>query len=92
MDSYKDLRAMVNKNKRKKKKKNFNTYGKNSKELNNLIEKKFQKFFKNKKRRKTEKELNHFKEMQFSNDKAKRGTPARQKAWKVENFLSSSAE
>ena len=57
-----DLRAMVNKHKQKKKKP-FKNYGKSNKELNALIEKKFQKFVKNKKRRKTEKELQHFLEM-----------------------------
>ena len=36
------------------------------KELNSLIEKKFQKFVKNKKRGKTEKELLYFPEMQIS--------------------------
>ena len=52
IDSYKDLRAMVNKYKQKKKKSSRNC-GKSNKELNALIEKKFQKFVKNKKRRKT---------------------------------------
>ena len=48
----------------KQKKKNFfKNYGKSNKELNALIEKKFQKFVKNKKRRKTEKKLQHFQEM-----------------------------
>ena len=50
---------MVNKHKQKKKK-NFWNHGKSKKELNALIEKKFQKFIKTKKRRKTEKELHHF--------------------------------
>ena len=53
---------MVNNHKQKKKKK-FRTYGKSIKELNSLIENKFQKFVKNKKRRNTEKELQHFQEM-----------------------------
>ena len=56
MDSCKDLHAMVNKHKQKKKKL-FSTYGKSNKELNSIIEKKFQKFIKNKKQRKTGKEL-----------------------------------
>ena len=53
---------MVNKQKQKKKK-NIKNYGKSNKELNALIEKKFQKFVETKKRRKTEKELQHFQEM-----------------------------
>ena len=44
-DNCKDLRAMVVKHKQKKKKK-FKNYGKSNKELNALIEKKFQKFVK----------------------------------------------
>ena len=40
MDSWKDLRAMVNKNKQKKPLKNIRDYGKSNKELNILIEKK----------------------------------------------------
>ena len=56
---------MVNKHKQKKKK-HFKNYGKSNKELNALFEKKFHKFVKNKKRRKTEKELQHFQEMQIS--------------------------
>ena len=45
---------------KQKKKKNFKTYKKSNKELNVLIEKKFQTFVTNKKRRKIEKELQHF--------------------------------
>ena len=52
---------MVNMHKQKKKI-NFMNYGKSNKELNALIERKFQKNVKNKKR-KTEKELQHFQEM-----------------------------
>ena len=70
-DNCKDLRAMVNKQKQKRKRVSWN-YGKRKKELNALIEKKFQKFVKNKKRRKTEKELQHFQEMQNSNDECKK--------------------
>ena len=55
-----------------KKKKHFINYGKSNKELNALIKKKFQKFVKNKKRRKTEKELQHFQAMQISDDKSKK--------------------
>ena len=50
----------------------FKTYGKSNKELNALIEKKFKKFVKNKKRRKTEKELWHFQETQISDNKDKK--------------------
>ena len=53
---------MVSKHKQKKKK-NFTNYGKSNKELNAVIEKKFQKFVKNEKRRKTEKEFQHFQEI-----------------------------
>ena len=62
---------MVNKLK-KRKEKNFKLYRKSNKEFNALIEKKFQKFVKNKKRRKTEEELQHFQEMQISDDKGKK--------------------
>ena len=47
---------MVSKYKQKRRKP-FKNYGKSNKELNALIEKKFQKFVRNKKRRKIEKEL-----------------------------------
>ena len=43
-----------------------------SKELNLLIEKKCQKFVKNKKMRKTEEELQHVQEMQISDDESKK--------------------
>ena len=56
----------------RKGKKTFKNYGKSNKELNALIEKKFQKFVKNKKRRKTEKELQHFQEMQILDDESKK--------------------
>ena len=62
---------MVNKYKQKKKKP-FKNYGKSNKELNALIERKFQKFVKKKKRRKAEKELRHYQEMQISNDETKK--------------------
>ena len=54
MENYKDLRAMINKYKLRRKK-SLKAYRKSSNELNALVEKKFQKFVKNKKRRKTEK-------------------------------------
>ena len=47
---------MVNKHKQEKRKP-FKNYGKSNKELNAPIKKKIQKFVKNKKRRKTKKEL-----------------------------------
>ena len=53
---------MINKHKQNMKK-NFRTYGNSNKEVNALIEKKFQKIIKNTKRRKTGKELQHFQEM-----------------------------
>ena len=52
-DNCKDLRAMVNKHKQKKKE-TFKNHGKSNKELNALIEKNYQIFVKNKKRKKTE--------------------------------------
>ena len=62
---------MVSKHKEKKRKP-FKNYGKSNKELYALIEKNFQKLVKNKKRRKTEKELQHFQEMQISDDESKK--------------------
>ena len=62
---------MVNKHKQKKKK-SLRNYENSNKELNALIEKKFQKFVKNKKNRKIEKELQHFQEMQISDDERKK--------------------
>ena len=61
---------MVVKHKQKKKKP-FKNYEKSNKKLNAVIERKFQKFVKNKKRRKTEKGLQHFQEMQISDDQSK---------------------
>ena len=55
-----------------KKKENFRNFGKNTKELNALIEKKFQNFVTNKERRKIEKELQHIQEMQVSDDESKK--------------------
>ena len=62
---------MVKKHKQRKKKP-FKNYAKNNKELNALIEEKLQKFVKNKKKRKTEKELQHFQEMQITDDESKK--------------------
>ena len=70
-DSFKDLRVVVNKHKQKKKK-SSTKYGKRNKELNALIEEKFQKFVKNKKKRKTEKKLQHFQKMQIFDNESKK--------------------
>ena len=59
-DNFKDLRAIISIHKWKKKK-YFRNYGKSNKELNALIEKKFQKFVKNNKRMKTKKSFSTFK-------------------------------
>ena len=59
MGSYKDLHAIVKRHKQREMK-NFKSEGKSNKDLNALFDKKFPKFAKNKKRRKTEKELQHF--------------------------------
>ena len=64
---------MVNKHK-KKKKKPFKNYRKSNKKLNALIQKKFQKFVKDTKKRKTEKELPHCLEMQILDDESKKST------------------
>ena len=61
---------MVKKHKQKKKKP-FKSYGKSNKEVNALIEKKSQIFVRNKKRRKIEKDLQHFQEMQNSDNESK---------------------
>ena len=60
---------MINRHKQKKK---IKTYRKSNKELNAPIEKKVLKCVKNKIRRKTEKELQHFQEMQISDDESKK--------------------
>ena len=54
------------------KKKSFRNYGKSIKELNALIEKKLQNLVRNKKRRKTEKKLQYFQEMQIVDDESKK--------------------
>ena len=56
----------------RKRKKPFKSYGKSNKELNAIIEKKDQKCVKNKKRMKTEKEIQHFQEIQISDDESKK--------------------
>ena len=59
-------------NHKQKKRKPFKNYGKSNKELNALIERKFQNFVNNKKRWKTEKELQHFHEIQILDDESKK--------------------
>ena len=58
--------------KTEEKEENVKNYGKNNKELNALIEKKFHNFFKNKKRMKTENKLQHFQEIQISDNESKK--------------------
>ena len=62
---------MVNEHQQKKRK-NAKSYRKSNKELNVLITKILQNFVKNKKRRKTEKELQHFQQMQLSDEESKK--------------------
>ena len=76
---------MVNKHNQKKKKP-FKNYEKSNKELNALIEKKFQKFVENKKRRNTEKELQHFQEMQISDEESKKSISSFEKQARM-NYL-----
>ena len=90
-DSCKDLRIMINKHKQKKKK-SFRTYVKSNKELNVLIKKKFQKFVKNKKRWKTEKELQHFQEMQSSDNERKNSVSSLEESVESGEISSSSSE
>ena len=80
---------MVNKHKHKKKKKSFINYGKGNKAL---FEKKIQKFDKNKKWRNTEKELEHFQEMQISDDKNKKSVFSLAETVESEVISSSSSE
>ena len=78
---------MVVKHKQKKKK-NLKTYGKSNKVvLNALIEKKFQKFVINKKRRKIEKKsISISMKCRFLMIKSKKIYLAWKKSWKVEKF------
>ena len=52
--------------------KNYKSYRKSIIELNAIIEKKFEKFFKNKEREKTEKKFHHFLDLQISYDESKK--------------------
>ena len=82
---------MVNKNKQMKKKIFWNYEG-NNKELNAIIEKKIQKFVKNKKKRKTEKEVQHFQEMQISEDESRKSVSSFTESVESGEILSSSSE
>ena len=82
-DNYKDRRAMVSKHKQKKQVK-LQELRKDQQRAQCSYQEKFQKFVINKKRRKTEKELQHFQEMQISDDESDKSSSAWQKAWKVE--------
>ena len=82
-DNCKDLRAMVNKHKQKKKKP-FKYYEKSNKELNALIERKFQKLQKTRKGGKQRSSFSIFKKCRFQMTKARKASPAWQKAWKLE--------
>ena len=82
---------MVTKHK-KKNKKSFNNYGTSNKELNALIEKKFQKYVKNKKRRKTEKELQHFQKMQISDSGSKKSVSSFEESVEDGEISSSGSE
>ena len=70
------------------KKKNFRS----NKELNALIEKKIQKFVKNKKRRKTGKELQHFQEIHISDDKSNKNVSSLAESVEKGGISSSSSE
>ena len=62
---------MINKHKQKKKKR-LESYQKSNNELNVLNEKIFQILVEKKKRMKTEKELQHFQDMQISDNESKK--------------------
>ena len=76
----------------KKKKKPFKNYGKSIKELNALIEKKFQKVVKNRKRRKMEKDLLSLKEMQISDDESKKSISSLEESVESGEISSSSSK
>ena len=79
-------------NKRKQKKKSFRNYRKGNEELNVLIEKKFQNFVKNKKWKKTEKELQDFQETLISDDESKKSVSSSAESVKSGEILFSSSE
>ena len=82
---------MVNKHKHRKKR-NFKTYGKSNKDINALIEKKFQKFVKNKARMKSKKEVQHFQEMQISDNESKKSISSFAKSVESGEIAASSSE
>ena len=82
---------MVNKHKQKKKK-NFRNYGKNNKELNALIEEKFQKFVENKKGEKQKKSPTFFQEIQISDNESKNSVSSLAKRVESGEIPSSSSE
>ena len=82
---------MIDKHKQRKKR-DFKTYGNRNKELNAVIEKKFQKFVKNQKFRKTEKVLQHFQKMQISDNKSKKNVSSVAESVESGEILSSSSE
>ena len=90
-ENCKGLCAMVNKLKQKKKE-SLKTLGKSNKELNAIIEKKFQTFVKNTKRRKTENELHHFQEIQISDNESKKNVSSLAESMESGEILSSSSE
>ena len=70
-----DLRAMVNKHKQMKKI-NFRNYGRNNKELNALIEKKFKGLLKTRKGGKQKKNFSTFNKYRFPTIKVKKASPS----------------
>ena len=82
---------MINKL-RQRKKKNFKSYGQRNIQLNALIENIHQKIVKNKKRRKTEKELQHFQDYQIFNDDDKKNNSGVVESVENRETLSSSSK
>ena len=78
---------MVNKHKHKKKK-TLENYGKSNKELNALIEKKFQKFEKTIRGGKQRRSFSTFKKCIFWMIKTRKVSPALQEAWKAKKSQS----
>ena len=59
----------------------FNNYRKSNKEFNALIVKKVQKFLKKQEKEKTEKELQHFQDMQIFISESKKSVSVRISSW-----------
>ena len=70
----------------------FKTYRKNNKQLNPLIDKKFQKLVTNKKRWKIEKEPQHFQEMQISDNKDEKSVSSLVESMERGEILSSNSK